>query len=268
LDMGFEPDVRKIVGQIRPDRQTLLWSATWPRSVQRLASDFQKDFVHIQVGSNELSANEDITQRVVMTHGWQMKQEELKKQLWDLDRQGIKKVLVFGGTKKGCEELSKVLRDEGFMTGAIHGDKEQKQRETALWNLKSKPRFVLVATDVASRGLDIPKLPAVINYDMPDSMEDYVHRIGRTGRAGNKGLAISFFTPAKDCGNAQKLIDILNGAKQEVPQELWKCTKMTPPDKTHYGKKSGGGGGGGGWGGKGGKSSGKGGGGGKGWSPY
>merc|ERR1719272_2684366 len=246
LDMGFEPDVRKIVGQIRPDRQTLMWSATWPKAIQRLANDFQKDTVHIQVGSNELSANDDITQKIIMTHGWQQKQEEIVRQLWQLDQQGIKKVLVFSSTKKGAEELSNVIRQAGFLTGAIHGDKEQYQREQALSHLKSRPRFVLVATDVASRGLDIPKLPAVINFDFPDQLEDYVHRIGRTGRAGNKGLAITFFTAAKDCGHAAKLIDILRKADQTIPHGLQRCTTMTPPekDRSKWGKKSGGGGGG------------------------
>lgn len=120
-------------------------------------------------------------------------------------------------------------------------------------------RFVLVATDVASRGLDIPKLPAVINFDFPDQIEDYVHRIGRTGRAGNKGEAITFFTPAKDCGHAKKLIEILRKAGQEVDPELEKCTMMTPPekDRSNWGKKKSGGGGGGGFGG--GKGGGKGG---------
>jgi len=245
LDMGFEPDVRKIVGQIRPDRQTLLWSATWPWSIQKLARDFLKDAVHIQVGSQELSANTDITQQIKITWGYSNKVEELKNTLWELDQQGINKVLVFGGTKKGCEELSNQIRQLGYKTGAIHGDKDQNQREKALANLKNMNKFVLVATDVASRGLDIPKLPAVLNFDLPEQLEDYVHRIGRTGRAGNKGLAISFFTPSKDCGHAKGLIDLLTKAKQEVPHGLTKALSMTPPEKTHYGKKSGGGGGGG-----------------------
>merc|ERR1719174_463624 len=119
LDMGFEPDVRKIVGQCPPNRQTLLWSATWPASIQRLARDFQQDAVHIQIGSTDLSANNDITQKIIMTHGWQQKQEEIVKQLWELDAQGIKKVLVFSSTKKGAEELSNVIRQAGFLAGAI-----------------------------------------------------------------------------------------------------------------------------------------------------
>merc|ERR1712232_995115 len=157
-------------------------------------------------------------------------------------------MIVFAGTKKGCEELYNQIRQMGYKTGAIHGDKGQDQRERALASLKQSPNFVLVATDVAARGLDVPKLPAVINFDMPEQLEDYVHRIGRTGRAGQKGLAISFFTPSKDCGHAKGLIDLLSKAGQEVPNELHKATAMTPPEKVYYGRGS-----------KGGKSGGKGG---------
>eukprot|EP00929_Paragymnodinium_shiwhaense_P081552 TRINITY_DN426_c2_g1_i3.p2 TRINITY_DN426_c2_g1~~TRINITY_DN426_c2_g1_i3.p2 ORF type:complete len:292 (-),score=83.64 TRINITY_DN426_c2_g1_i3:439-1263(-) len=258
LDMGFEPDVRKIVGQCRPDRQTLLFSATWPKSIQRLASDFTRNNVHIQVGSQELQANEDITQEIVQTSGYGPKMRELERTLSRLDQQGIYKVLIFAGTKKGCEELSNELRRMGWKTGAIHGDKEQHAREKALSSLKTMSKFILCATDVAARGLDVPKLPAVINFDMPDSIEDYVHRIGRTGRAGNKGYAISFFAPERDCGHARKLIEILRKAKQNVPKFVEDATYMTPP-------KKGGGKGGGGKGGKGGGKGGKGGGKGGGW---
>lgn len=244
LDMGFEPDVRKIVSQVRPDRQTLLWSATWPKAIQKLARDFLKDYVYVQIGSDELSTNADITQQFKMTNGYSGKMQELKRTLWELDKQGITKVLVFGATKKGCEELSNQIRYMGYKTGAIHGDKGQDQREKALASLKQMPQFILVATDVAARGLDIPKLPAVLNFDMPEQLEDYVHRIGRTGRAGNKGLAISFFTPAKDCGHAKGLIQFLNKANQPVPEMLTQALSMTPPEKKFYGKKSGGGGGG------------------------
>jgi len=138
-------------------------------------------------------------------------------------------MIIFAGTKKGCEELSNQIRQMGYKVGAIHGDKGQDQRERALANLKQSKSFILVATDVAARGLDVPKLPAVLNFDMPEQVEDYVHRIGRTGRAGNSGLAISFFTPAKDCGNAKGLIDLLTKANQPVPDGLTKALSMTPP---------------------------------------
>merc|ERR1719265_1698504 len=157
LDMGFEPDVRKIVGQIRPDRQTLLFSATWPKNIQKLARDFLKDYVYIQIGSDELSANKDIVQQIKITYGYSNKMEQLKNTLWELEGQGIQKMIIFAGTKKGCEELSNQIRQMGYKTGAIHGDKVQDQRERALANLKQMNKYVLVATDVAARGLDIPK---------------------------------------------------------------------------------------------------------------
>merc|ERR1712070_130709 len=173
------------------------------------------------------------TQQIKMVSGYSSKLQELKNTLWELGQQGIHKSIIFAGTKKGCEELSKQVRDMGYKAGAIHGDKGQWEREKALANLKQAQQFILVATDVAARGLDVPKLPAVLNFDMPEQLEDYVHRIGRTGRAGNKGLAISFFTPSKDCGNAKGLIDLLTKANQQVPDGL---------QKAYYGKKSGGGG--------------------------
>lgn len=267
LDMGFEPDMRKIIGQTRPDRQTLLWSATWPRSVQRLAQDFQRDIVHIQVGSDGITVNKDITQRIMMTQGYGEKMDTLVNVLRRLETSGSSKALIFCGTKVGCDELVSTLMRQGFQCAAIHKNKEQPAREKALWNLKNKPRFLLIATDVAQRGLDIPHLPAVINFDFPENLEDYTHRIGRTGRAGNKGEAITFFTPAKDCGHAAGLIKILQEAGQTYPPGLDDCVRMQPPPSrgpwgghkksggAGWGGKSGGGGkgGGGGWGGKGGK---------------
>jgi superfamily II DNA/RNA helicase len=198
--------------------------------------------VYVQIGSDELSTNADITQQIKITYGYSNKLQELKNVLWELDGQGIHKMIIFAGTKKGCEELSNQISQMGYKTGAIHGDKGQDQRERALANLKQSQKFILVATDVAARGLDVPKLPAVLNFDMPEQLEDYVHRIGRTGRAGNKGLAISFFTPQKDCGNAKGLIDLLTKANQQVPDGLTKALTMTPPEKTYYSKKNGGGG--------------------------
>jgi len=237
LDMGFEPDVRKIVGQIRPDRQTLLWSATWPKAVQKLARDFQNDIIQIQVGTDELKANTDITQHIILCSGLTQKLENLILTLQRLEQEGSRKAIVFAGTKRSAEDLCTQLREHRYLCAAIHGDKEQPAREKALWNLKTKPRFILVATDVAQRGLDVPNLPAVINFDFPDCLEDYIHRIGRTGRAGNKGQAVSFFTPAKDCGHARGLISILQQAGQMVPPGLERCCHMTPPARPVYGGK-------------------------------
>ena len=248
LDMGFEPDVRKIVSQIRPDRQTLLWSATWPRAVQNLARDFQRDIITIRVGSDELQANADIVQEIIMVSGYQQKLESLYERLQQLEQMGITKMIIFCGTKKSTEELCQQLYHNRYRAFAIHGDKEQPARERCLGELKRQHKCILVATDVAQRGLDIPNLPAVINFDMPEQLEDYVHRIGRTGRAGKKGIAISFFTPAKDCGQARGLIQLLRKTNQEVPQGLERCVQMMAPDRKS--RKGGGKGGGKGFGGK------------------
>jgi ATP-dependent RNA helicase DDX5/DBP2 len=223
LDMGFEPDVRKIVSQIRPDRQTLLWSATWPKAVQGLARDFQNDIIHIQVGSDELTANADITQDIIVVSGYHQKLEKLYEKLTELEQVGITKMLIFCGTKKATEELCQQLYSSRYRAFAIHGDKEQPARERCLSELRRNNKCILVATDVAQRGLDVPNLPAVVNFDMPEQLEDYVHRIGRTGRAGKKGLAISFFTPAKDCGHARGLVNLMRKAGQVVPPALERC---------------------------------------------
>eukprot|EP01065_Artemidia_motanka_P030582 TRINITY_DN3661_c0_g1_i1.p1 TRINITY_DN3661_c0_g1~~TRINITY_DN3661_c0_g1_i1.p1 ORF type:complete len:635 (+),score=126.04 TRINITY_DN3661_c0_g1_i1:170-1906(+) len=226
LDMGFEPDVRKILGQIRPDRQTLMWSATWPSGVQRLARDFLKDPIQIQVGSQELSANSDVQQVVLFVSGMQQKFKALTVLLQELSAQmqqthmlGGAKTLVFVATKRAAEELARSLNQQGISALAIHGDKTQGAREQTLRQFRQERQAILVATDVAQRGLDIPDLTCVINFDFPNNLEDYVHRIGRTGRAGNKGIAYSFLSPS-DAGQARGLIQLLRRAGQVVPPEL------------------------------------------------
>ena len=184
-----------------------------------------------------------------MVSGYQQKLESLYERLQQLEQMGITKMIIFCGTKKSTEELCQQLYHNRYRAFAIHGDKEQPARERCLGELKRNQRCILVATDVAQRGLDIPNLPAVVNFDMPEQLEDYVHRIGRTGRAGKKGLAISFFTPAKDCGQARGLIQLLRKTNQEVPQGLERCVQMMAPDRKS--RKGGGKGGGKGFGGKG-----------------
>jgi ATP-dependent RNA helicase DDX5/DBP2 len=166
LDMGFEPDVRKIVSQIRPDRQTLLWSATWPRAVQNLARDFQRDIISIRVGSDELMANADIVQEIIIVSGYQQKLERLYERLQQLEQLGITKMIIFCGTKKSTEELCQQLYQNRYRAFAIHGDKEQPARERCLGELKRQHKCILVATDVAQRGLDISNLLVVVNFDM------------------------------------------------------------------------------------------------------
>jgi len=218
LDMGFEPQLRKICSQIRPDRQVLMWSATWPKEVESLARDYLREFYQVTVGSLDLKGNKDITQiiqvcldqdkyRLLLTH--------LKQHLSPKDR-----VLVFVETKKGCDMLCRSLRMDGFQARAMHGDKSQDERDWVLREFKSCESTLLIATDVAARGLDVDDIALVANFDMPNDMESYIHRIGRTGRAGKKGTAISFFVGQKNGRMARELIDILQRTNQQVPPEL------------------------------------------------
>ncbi len=214
--MGFEPQIRKIVSQIRPDRQTLMWSATWPKEVQRMANDFLRDAYEVHVGSMDLRANVMITQVIEMVTDYE-KYPRLQHHLRGVGRDD--KVIVFVETKKGCDQLTRSLRGEGFPCRCIHGDKSQQERDETLADFKANRIPILVATDVAARGLDVKDIRMVINFDMPNNIEDYIHRIGRTGRAGAKGTAVSFFTD-KAAKMAKELVEILYEAKQEVPQAL------------------------------------------------
>lgn len=218
LDMGFEIQIRKILGQIRPDRQTLMFSATWPRNVQNLAQDYiRNEPVHVQIGKHELAINDRIKQIVHVTDG-SKKTNLCIKQLDMLTQRD--KVLIFSQTKKGCENISRVLNREGFKCMAIHGDKVQKDRDYVMEKFKSSECKILVATDVASRGLDVKDVTHVINFDFPKVLEDYVHRIGRTGRAGAYGCSISFITYEDDRKISREFVQMLVDAKQEIPDDL------------------------------------------------
>ncbi len=215
LDMGFEPQLRKIVSQIRPDRQTLMWSATWPREVRNMANDFLKDYYQVTVGSLELAANKDIAQHVEVVSD----QEKYPRMTAFLKEHGVEKMLVFVETKRGCDQLTRSLQHAGFPARCIHGDKSQDERDWVLGQFRMGQCSLLVATDVAARGLDIKDIKMVVNYDFPSNLEDYVHRIGRCGRAGNKGTALSFFT-MKSGKWATGLCKILTDAGQPVPPAL------------------------------------------------
>jgi ATP-dependent RNA helicase DDX5/DBP2 len=177
LDMGFEPQIRKIVSQIRPDRQTLLWSATWPREVQQLARDFLVDPYQVHVGSLELRANEMIRQVVEVVTDYD-KYPRLVNYLSQYTAGGrggggaiiapgeISKVIVFVETKKGCDQLTRSLRSQGYSARAIHGDKTQQERDQTLKEFREGRLPVLIATDVAARGLDIKDVQIVVNFDM------------------------------------------------------------------------------------------------------
>ncbi|KAJ3047708.1 hypothetical protein HDU99_009414, partial [Rhizoclosmatium hyalinum] len=186
LDMGFEEPLREIVSQIRPDRQLLFWSATWPKSVQRLASDFQgEDTIQVRIGSQKLQANKSITQTVKLVSSYDKEAAlcETLKQIWDAipgeeSTKKMERTIIFSNQKHMCDKIEQGLTGDGWGAMAIHGDKDQREREYALKCFKSGECPILVATDVAARGLDVKELKHVINYDFPKNVEDFVHRIG------------------------------------------------------------------------------------------
>lgn len=218
LDMGFEPQIRTIVSQVRPDRQTLLWSATWPKDVQTLARDFQTSPCQIYIGSQKLSANRNILQIVDVLQDWE-KFDRLYQLLNEIHSQQDNKTLIFTGTKKMANEISGTLRRQGWSAGAIHGDKKQEEREWVLGQFRDSRMNILIATDVAARGLDITDVRYVINYDFPQCCEDYVHRVGRTARGDDVGTSYTFMTN-KDGKMVKNLIEILEESGQKVPDDL------------------------------------------------
>nr|ACT35658.1 PL10-like protein [Haliotis asinina] len=224
LDMGFEPQIRLIVEKngmpVSGERQTLMFSATFPKEIQILARDFLENYVFLAVGRVG-STSENITQKVV----W-VEENEKRSFLLDLiNASGMfssgpeSLTLTFLETKKGADALEEFLQKEGYPATSIHGDRSQREREDALKVFRSGDRPILVATAVAARGLDIPNVRHVINFDLPSDIEEYVHRIGRTGRVGNLGLATSFFNE-KNKNIIRDLLDLLVEANQEVPTWL------------------------------------------------
>ncbi|XP_067300202.1 DEAD-box helicase 3 X-linked a isoform X4 [Pseudorasbora parva] len=219
LDMGFEPQIRRIVEQDtmppKGARQTMMFSATFPKEIQILARDFLEEYIFLAVGRVG-STSENITQKVV----W-VEENDKRSFLLDLLNATGKDslTLVFVETKKGADALEDFLYREGYACTSIHGDRSQRDREEALQQFRSGRCPIMVATAVAARGLDISNVKHVINFDLPSDIEEYVHRIGRTGRVGNLGLATSFYND-KNSNITKDLLDILVEAKQEVPSWL------------------------------------------------
>ncbi|KGL87778.1 putative ATP-dependent RNA helicase DDX5, partial [Charadrius vociferus] len=218
LDMGFEPQIRKIVDQIRPDRQTLMWSATWPKEVRQLAEDFLKEYVHINIGALELSANHNILQIVDVCHDVE-KDDKLIRLMEEIMSEKENKTIVFVETKRRCDDLTRKMRRDGWPAMGIHGDKSQQERDWVLNEFKHGKAPILIATDVASRGLDVEDVKFVINYDYPNSSEDYIHRIGRTARSTKTGTAYTFFTP-NNIKQVNDLISVLREANQAINPKL------------------------------------------------
>ncbi|WP_207433890.1 DEAD/DEAH box helicase [Sabulibacter ruber] len=210
LDMGFIHDVRKVIAQIPANRQTLLFSATMPQEIQKLANSILKDPVYVEVTPVSSTA-EKIDQKVFFVE--KTAKRALLKHL--LKETGIKRALVFSRTKHGADRIAKELSKVGIAAQSIHGDKAQSTRVRALSQFKNYELQALVATDIAARGIDVDDLTHVINVDLPNEPETYVHRIGRTGRAGAEGLALSFC----DDTELPYLRDIEKLTKQTIPVE-------------------------------------------------
>jgi len=209
LDMGFLPSIRRILGRLPRERRTWLFSATFAPEIKALAAQFMREPVEIQIARpNSVAAT--VTHRVHPVDA--ARKRELLLHLLAAD---ARQTLVFARTKHGADKLARVLEQAGLRAAAIHGNKSQNQRTRALKDFKSGKVAVLVATDIAARGLDIDQLPMVVNFDLPMVAEDYVHRIGRTGRAGAEGLAVSLVSHEEE----GLLRDIRRLLKQEIAIE-------------------------------------------------
>ncbi|EFN83169.1 ATP-dependent RNA helicase DDX42 [Harpegnathos saltator] len=216
FDMGFEPQVRSICNHVRPDRQTLLFSATFKKRVEKLARDVLMDPVRIVQGDVG-EANTDVTQHVIMFHNPGGKWNWLLQNLVEFLSAGS--LLIFVTKKLNAEELANNLKLKEFDVLLLHGDMDQIERNKVITAFKKKDVSTLVATDVAARGLDIPHIKTVINYDVARDIDTHTHRIGRTGRAGEKGTAYTLVTE-KDKEFSGHLVRNLEGANQEVPKSL------------------------------------------------
>lgn len=209
LDMGFARDLNKILGLLPKNRQTLLFSATMPNDIRTMAEKHMSDPVRVQIAADENNLPK-IRQRMyyVNRDGRQGLLLEV------LEKEPAEQALIFTRTKRGADRLAKILTKEGHPAQAIHGDKSQNQREKALQSFKAHQLKILVATDLASRGIDVKELDLVINFDMPADGETYVHRIGRTGRAGREGVSVSF--RGYDDGDVEKELIRKYGVELEI----------------------------------------------------
>jgi ATP-dependent RNA helicase RhlE len=234
LDLGFIHALRRISEMLPKERQTMLFSATMPKQMNEIANSYLKSPIRIEVSPPGKVADK-VTQEIHFI----AKAEKSKLLIEMLDKHRDERALVFGRTKHGMEKLSKTLEKAGYAAGSIHGNKSQGQRDRAIAAFKAGQIKVLVATDVAARGLDIPDVKHVYNYELPNVPDNYVHRIGRTARAGKDGAAIAFCAPDE----MKELKDIQKTMKMTIPVasgRMWEPSEEVKP------KQRGGGGGGGG----------------------
>ena len=232
LDMGFEDDIKKIIARVPKQRQTLMFSATWPESIRELAHSFLINPVRVTIGSVDLSASHSVAQIVEIIEPRQ-KDARLVQLLNEYHASRSNRVLIFCLYKKEASRVERTLKQKGWSNvQSIHGDLSQEQRNFAFKGFKDGTSPLLVATDVAARGLDIPNVEYVINYTFPLTIEDYIHRIGRTGRAGKKGIAHTLFT-IEDKPKAGDLVTVLREANQPCPPELEKFGPSIHRKKEH-----------------------------------
>lgn len=243
LDKGFEPDIRAIIGMCQSHQQgrhTSMFSATWPPAVRGLAETFMRDPIRVTVGSDELTANRRVEQRVEVLEDNRAKDRRLNAFLREIGagprgKNANDKVLIFALYKKEASRIEETLRRNGYSVSGIHGDMTQPQRMASLESFKKGETPLLVATDVAARGLDIPLVEQIINVTFPLTIEDYVHRIGRTARGGRTGRSMTFFTD-DDKAHAGELIRILKDSDMPVPEALTKFpTTIKKKEHSSYG---------------------------------
>ncbi|CAG9467157.1 unnamed protein product [Pedinophyceae sp. YPF-701] len=223
LDLGFKPEIEAICSNVRADRQTAMFSATWPMQIQQLANDFLARPAKAVVGSQDLAASHSVKQIVEVIDPSDRPQRLLALLETYHGKKGRKnRVMVFVLYKKEASRVEQFLNSKGWKAAAVHGDASQAERTRAVESFKSGSVPLLIATDVAARGLDIPDVEVVLNYSFPLTIEDYVHRIGRTGRAGKSGVSHTFFSGQTDKPRAGELVNVLREAGMEVPSDLLK----------------------------------------------
>lgn len=212
-----------------------MWSATWPKEVRNLAEEFLNSYVQVNIGSLQLAANHNILQIVDICEEHE-KEEKLAALLEEISSNEDNKTLIFVETRKKVENITRGIRRYGYPAVCMHGDKSQQERDHVLREFRKGRSPILVATDVAARGLDVDGIKYVINFDYPNSSEDYIHRIGRTGRRNTTGTSYAFFTP-NNSRQAKDLISVLQEANQEVNPKLHQMARQSGGG---YGKRGGG----------------------------
>jgi ATP-dependent RNA helicase DDX5/DBP2 len=249
LDMGFEPQLRDILNHMKDNkRQTLMFSATWPKEVRALAMDFLSNPAQINIGGTEMNVCPDVNQTFHRTTGGREKADMLLTTLEGLWSKNPKAtVMIFCNTKLGTEQVSDYIKERtSTRAHTLHGDKSQDQRDWALSEFRTGRAPVIVCTDVASRGIDVKNVACVINYDFPSGgTQDWIHRVGRTGRQGTKGEAVTFLS-SQDSRYANDLEGLLVKARQKVPDWLAEMQSDNGGMRSGSSRYGGGGGGGGG----------------------